>query len=261
MKKFTTFILVIIALSACKNKHHDYIIPINSYFIRSNVDYTFTGTSNIHPEFAYGMVFYNNDGTIIYPALWLGRDIITGENMKFILDFNAASMKAFHHKTPYITLYLNHSVYTRKNYTLKITLFDGLFTHQENTPREMISQIHRVIDVKKSNKLTAVPQLPADNNGTLYKIDISPFSKALTETGSFHIQFETIESSLPAYLTTNEYNELSEPGILEFASPAWLSWSGNNSTIQLDKHKNILSINNKAINKIYYSPKIIWLEQ
>jgi len=215
------------------------------------------------------------NGFITYPAMYLYSGLENNIKESFVLggfdlsDFNSsvkhASLKFFINYSS--TIRNNLCVFVRQlardwdennityNDVYKSTKPNAGFTDIVNSKESDTKLI--VFDVKENNT-EDIDSIPFNNAKRTVSIDVTDIvNKWINDPASNHgFLIDPMWMNDFRYITTNEYKEISDFGIIEVASSEWFNWDGvipESFVLKEGKWKNV---KNKALNKTRYIPRL-----
>lgn len=216
------------------------------------------GTKIIDNQTGYGVVSYQNGGTVTYPVLLLSNnDPLYNDCEIFFqgVDINIDRSK----ERAYLELYVNYVEKSLQNLTidiiaLKKKLDNQPITYNKIHTTEMLDRKNTkrfYFNLEKSDDLFVIKELPIDKRGVKLSFDITEIVHNLGN--GFIMSVPHIFSD--DYATTDNNNIISGSATIEFASSAWESWEGgaNSNTGET----NWIKIKNNGYKNKKYSPAIV----
>lgn len=271
---FIIFFIFIIFIFSCSKK---VIIPAtkDAALFSELPKINFSGKNEAKDNVGYITKKRVKDGFITYPAMYL----YSGSNgaLKESFIVGGFDLSGIRNKIKHASLkfFVNYSSTTRKNVCIfirpvkkhwdesKITYLDIYTNTKSNAELKDMIDINEkrvkliVFDVKENNTQN-IYSIPLKNAKKVVSVDVTnivnEWIKDPEKNHGFLIDPMWMDDF--RYITTNEYKEISDFGVIEIATTEWFDWNGIVPEDFNLKEGKWINIKNNAVNKIKYIPRL-----
>ena len=212
------------------------------------------------------------NGYVTYPAMYLfGGDEEENKDAFLLGGFDFSSING-EIKHASLKFFINYVSNTRNNlcvfvrpvkrswdekeisYNNIFTKNGGLTSFVESNDNQCLLIVLNVIRNEIGN-LERIPFLSAKKE---VSIDITNIVRKWIKNPSenYGLLIDPMSRNDPRYCTTNNYNEIADFGIIEIATTEWYEWNGKVPVDFGSKEVEWINIENKAMGKIKYIPRL-----